>query len=312
MKAKTMKKIAVYGTVVVIGLASISGCAQTVESPAPPAQEEIRSETPIEMAQAGESLGIASIPNLRDVGGYQTADGRTVATGLVYRSNQLSDIMPEDMDKLAALNLAVDYDLRTAAERDKRPDELPSGVDYVWLNVLADSPDSDPAQVEALMADPPQANAVLGDGQAAAGFEASYREFVSLPSARAEFGNLFKGLAAQDQLPALFHCTTGKDRTGWAAAALLELLGVPRDTIMTDYLRSNDYIIPKYQDVIDTFVEAGGDPSIPVAILGVQESYLNAAFDEMETQYGSIENYFAEGLGIDAAGQQALRDLYLK
>jgi hypothetical protein len=67
------------------------------------------------------------------------------------------------------------------------------------------------------------------------------------------------------------------------------------------------YIIPKYQDAIDTFVEAGGDPSIPVAILGVQESYLNAAFDEMETQYGSIENYFAEGLGIDAAGQQALR-----
>ena len=80
---------------------------------------------------------------------------------------------------------------------------------------------------------------------------------------------------------------------------------------MEDYLRSNDYIIPKYQKTIDAFVEAGGDPSIPLAILGVKKEYLDAAFDEVETQYGSIEKYFSEGLGIDTAQQKALRNLYL-
>lgn len=91
-------------------------------------------------AQPGQGLGIASVPNLRDMGGYQTRDGKTVASGLVYRSNQLSGISESDMKAMAALNLKVDFDLRTAEEREKRPDELPPGVEYVWLDVLADSP----------------------------------------------------------------------------------------------------------------------------------------------------------------------------
>jgi protein-tyrosine phosphatase len=262
-------------------------------------------------AKPGQSLGIASVPNLRDLGGYQTSDGATVAAGLVYRSNQLSGISPSDMDKLAELELKVDYDLRTAEEREKRPDELPPGVEYVWLDVLADSPQAGPAQLEKLMQDPKGANAALGGGKAEEGFKASYREFVSLPSAKLEFRKLFLSLGDEAQLPALFHCTTGKDRTGWAAAALLTLLGVPEDIVMEDYLRSNDYIIPAYREVIDAFVAAGGEEAIPLAILGVKKEYLDAAFDEMGTKYGSIDRYFSEGFGIDVARQQALRDLYL-
>lgn len=109
-----------------------------------------------------------------------------------------------------------------------------------------------------------------------------------------------------------FHCTAGKDRTGWAAAALLTLLGAPRETVTADYLRSNDYLLPAYRENIDGFVEAGGERSIVIALIGVREEYLDAAFDEMETRYGTIENYFAEALGIDASGQKALRNLYLE
>ena len=262
-------------------------------------------------ATPGQSLGITSVPNLRDLGGYKTSDGKAVARGLVYRSNQLSGISPSDMEMLAELNLKVDYDLRTAEERDARPDELPPGVEYVWLDVLADADQAGPAMLERLMSNPTEANAALGGGKAEAGFQESYRQFISLPSARESFRQLFLSLGDQTQLPALFHCTTGKDRTGWAAAALLTLLGVPEDVVMDDYLRSNDYIIPAYQHAIDAFVEAGGDPGIPPAILGVKKEYLDAAFDEMQTKYGSIERYFSEGLGIDAAQQQALRDIYL-
>ena len=262
-------------------------------------------------AQPGQSLGIASIPNLRDLGGYETSDGKTVNQGLVYRSNQLSEINPEDMQKLGALELQGAYDLRTMAERETRPEELPPGVDYIVVDVLADSPSAGPAQLEKLMANPKMANVELGGGKVEAAFEASYREFISLPSAQREFGKMFVALGNRQEVPALFHCTTGKDRTGWAAAAFLTLMGVPKETVYEDYLRSNDYILPAYQQAIDGFVAAGGDAEIPKAILGVKKEYLDAAFDEMETEYGSIEQYFSNALGIDADQQQAMRSMYL-
>jgi protein-tyrosine phosphatase len=262
--------------------------------------------------QAGQSLGITSVPNLRDLGGYKTKDGKTVVSGLVYRSNQLSGISPEDMQQLDGLKLKNAFDLRTKDERNKRPEELPPGVNYVVLDVLADSPQAGPAQLEKLMADPKAANAELGGGKVEEAFKASYREFVSLSSAQREFRKLFLALGDKEQLPALFHCTTGKDRTGWAAAALLTLLDVPRDKVYEDYLRSNEYILTAYKKAIDGFVEAGGNAEIPKAILGVKEEYLDAAFDEMQTRYVSIENYFSEGLGIDAAQQQAIRKSLLK
>jgi len=283
-----------------------SGCTRsTGDVPAAPPHQAPLATAP------GRSMDIASVPNLRDLGGYQTSGGATVASGLVYRANQLCGISPGDMDKVAALKLKNAYDLRTAEERIKRPDELPPGVNLVVLDVLADSPQAGPAQLEKLMADPKMANEQLGGGKIEAKFQQSYREFVSLPSARREFGKLFQGLGDRQQLPAVFHCTTGKDRTGWAAAALLTLLGVPRETVMADYLRSNDYILLAYQKHIDAFVAAGGEKGIPEAILGVKQEYLDAAFDEMQTRYGTIENYFAEGLGIDATQQKALKDLYL-
>jgi protein-tyrosine phosphatase len=260
----------------------------------------------------GTSLGIASVPNLRDAGGYTTADGSIVRRGIAYRSNQLNPISPDDMKKIAALGLKNDFDLRTAEERDAKPDELPGGVKNVWLNVLADAKGVSPAEVDKMLSDPKLANAKLGDGKASAAMEETYREFITLPSANAAFRKLFVEMGQKDQLPALYHCTTGKDRTGWASAALLTLLGVPEAKVYEDYLKSNEYILPAYKDFIDRFVAAGGQPSIPEALLGVKAEYLQASFDRVTTQYGSIENYFDKGLGIDRAGQQRLRDRFLE
>ena len=260
---------------------------------------------------AGEAIGIASVPNLRDLGGYKTRDGATVAKGLVYRSNQLAPISPSDMKKLAQLGLKNDYDLRTEAERTPLPDELPPGVNNVWLNVLKDASGSAPTNLLALLQNPTEGNKALGGGKIEATFVKSYRDFVTLPSAKTAYREFFISLADQNKLPALFHCTTGKDRTGWAAAALLTLLDVPKKTVMEDYLRSNDYILPLYKKVIEAFVDGGGEPAIPQAIFGVKVEYLEAAFDEMQTKYGTIENYFFEALGIETFTQKALRDLYL-
>ncbi len=260
----------------------------------------------------GHSLGIASIPNLRDMGGYKTTTGATTTKGLVYRSNQLNNISAGDMLLLAKLNLKNVFDLRTAAEKNPMPDELPVGVNNIWLDVLADVPASGPANLNALLTDPKNANTELGDGKVEALFKQAYRHCISLPSAKTGYRKLFLSLADKNQVPALFHCATGKDRTGWAAAAFLTLLGVPREVVMQDYLRSNDYILPMYDSLIQQFVAAGGSPSIPKAIFGVKEEYLNAAFDEVQTKYGSIEKYFSEGLGITVEQQTALKKLYLK
>jgi protein-tyrosine phosphatase len=260
----------------------------------------------------GTSLGIASVPNLRDAGGYTTADGSVVRRGVAYRSNQLNPISAPDMKKLAALGLKNDFDLRTAEERETKPDELPAGVKNVWLNVLADAKGISPAEVDKLLSDPKAANEALGGGKATAAFVKTYREFITLPSANTAFRQLFVELGEKSQLPSLYHCTTGKDRTGWASAALLTLLGVPEDKVYEDYLRSNEYILPAYKTFIDHFVAAGGDPSIPQALLGVKAEYLQASFDQVKTQYGSLESYFEKGLGIDRAGQQKLRDRFLQ
>lgn len=250
---------------------------------------------------------IASVPNLRDVGGYATCDGGRVRKGLLYRSEQLGHVAGADMPELAGLGLKKIYDLRTAAERAALPDEVPAGAQDVVEDVLADAKGAAPAQLLQLLADPPKANIMLGGGKIVQVFEQSYREFISLPSARMGFAQMFGELADAANLPALFHCTTGKDRTGWAAAALLTLCGVSDESVVEDYLRSNDFIMPEYQAMIDKYVGLGVEKDILLAILGVRREYLEAAFAAMRAEFGGITDYFAKGLGIDQAIQQVLR-----
>jgi protein-tyrosine phosphatase len=263
----------------------------------------------------GDSLGLAlgmdTVPNLRDVGGYKTRDGKTVARGVAYRSDTFNPMSAEEIKRLKRLALKNDYDLRTNAEVKAMPDELPPGVEYHQLNVLADEKGAAAAELEALLHQPKKANKVLGDGKIEAMFMQVYRAFITLPSAKQSYRALFQDLANPEMAPGVFHCTTGKDRTGWAAAALLTLLGVPAETVMADYMRTNDYTLPQFQHAIDAFVAGGGERSIALAVLGVKPEYLKASLDEMQKQYGSIEGYFSEGLGIDAEGQQALRERFL-
>jgi protein-tyrosine phosphatase len=217
----------------------------------------------------------------------------------------------EDVKKLEPLGLKNDYDLRVTAEAKAAPDELPPNVRHHLLNVMADVKPGALPDINGLLRKPKEADVVLGDGKVEALFVTGYREFVTLPSARRAYRTLFISLANSKNLPAVFHCASGKDRTGWAAAALLTLLGVPKETVMADYMRTNDYTLPQSATVIDGFVAAGGDRAIPEAVIGVKPEYLQASFDEMQKRYGTIEGYFAKGLGIDAAQQKALRDRFL-
>ena len=179
---------------------------------------------------------IASVPNLRDLGGHRGENGRSIRKGLLYRSEQLGHITDADMAVFNSLGLKKIYDLRTADERAALADRVPDGaVDFV-VDVLADHSGAGPAQLLHLLEDPKAANAQFGDGKIAHVFANSYRELINLPSAHKGFALMFNELADADNLPALFHCTTGKDRTGWAAASLLTLCGVSDADVMNSFV----------------------------------------------------------------------------
>jgi protein-tyrosine phosphatase len=267
---------------------------------------------PVTEPDPGASIPLKTLPNLRDVGGWPTRDGRRVRRGMLFRSTELGKLDAEDRAALAGLELRTVFDLRTAGEREKNPDRLPEGAQGVVADVLADMDASVPPDLLGLLADPELTTQMLGGGRATAAFLDAYRDLIRLPSALAAYRTFFTELGDPDRVPALYHCTTGKDRTGWGTAALLTILGVDEEHVYREYLLTNDQLLPALKPLLDQFDEAGGDSSLLIAVLGVDRSYLETAFDEVRTRYGTVEDYFTEGLGIEAAAQDELRDRYLE
>lgn len=258
-------------------------------------------------AEPGSAIPIASVPNLRDLGGWSIRDDGSTRWGVVYRSTELHELADRDVGVFTDLGITSVYDLRTEAERAAQPDRVLSGVDNVHLDVLADSAVAAPADVLSVIADPTAADDLLGGGKAEQLFVGAYRSLITLPSARAGYRRLFTDIAVSRRGAVLFHCTTGKDRTGWAAAALLLFVGVAQDDVVDEYMLTNDELLPHLQPTFDAFEASGGDRELLLSVLGVAPEYLLASIDEMHARHGDIEGYFTDGLGIDAATQAALR-----
>jgi protein-tyrosine phosphatase len=258
----------------------------------------------------GQTIDVPGVPNFRDLGGYPTRDGGRVRSGLVYRSTDLGKLPPGD-PAFAQLGIRSVYDMRTELERAAEPDRLPDGAELIVVDVLRGHKGAAPAELHRVLSDPEAAKALLGDGKAVTLFVSAYREIVSLDSALDAYRLFFSDLAL-DHTPALFHCTTGKGRTGWAAAALLMLLDVPDEVVMQDFLLSSEYLLASCKPVLDEFQAIGGDPALLEPVIGVHEEYLAAALDEMRARYGTIEGYFDQGLGLETDVQSAIRIAFVE
>ena len=265
----------------------------------------------------GAPSSIDVLPNLRDLGGWVGADGRPVRYGLLFRSTDFRSLGDDGtlIGKVAdSLDLRTVYDFRSAAETTAMPDPKWHDVAEVHLDILADSEMAVPANLATVLTDPAaigEFNKYLaGDGVGDL-MATTYRGFVNTGSAREGYSRFYRGLLGENRSPSLFHCTTGKDRTGWAAASFLSLMGVSRDDVFHDYLLTNDRLVPALAPVFAKFEEAGGDPDLLNEVLGVRAAYLEAAFDEVDSLHGSIEAYFADGLKLDATAQQGLRERFL-
>ncbi len=241
-------------------------------------------------------IALEGCSNLRDLGGYRTADGRRVRMGRVFRSGSLANMTDADLARFGALGIRTVCDLRGVGESARAPSRLPG----------ADAPEVVPLPIE------PRVGASLRDllrREEATGedtyalLQAAYAAYAGehLHRYRALFVRLLDG-----PLPLLFHCSAGKDRTGFGAALLLTALGVPRETVMADYLATNriwrrEHALP---------------PETPDAVrdtlLAAHRPLLDGALDQAIKGYGSVDRLLEAGLGLDAARLQALRGAMLE
>ncbi|WP_424214077.1 tyrosine-protein phosphatase [Streptomyces sp. BI20] len=257
------------------------------------------------------ALPSTTVANLRDLGGTPLADGRSIRPGVLLRSGQLDRLDLAGDPTVAALGLGTIVDFRTEAERVDHPDRTPEGVRNLVGDVFADKVAAGEmaaaAQLKDLLRDPALAERELGGGKAQALFGDIYRGFVTSESARAAYRMFLTEVADEAAGPVLFHCTAGKDRTGWAATIVLTLLGADEETVMAEYMSVNAAVREAFAPMIEGFVAAGGDPEIVLALIGVDPAYLRAALDEVELRHGSMDKYVREALGVPDETVAALR-----
>lgn len=274
-------------------------------------------------------IELASLANFRSLGELPVAGG-TVTPGLLFRSATLAGLTPADREALASLGIRRVFDFRTENERISAPDLLPADFTQVALDVLGDhagdlaaslghigapgqNPDEHPDPVQ-LKAVSEAVEAALGDGRGVAMLRDSYRHIVRSYSALEAYRGFFLALSegGDAYTPSLFHCTTGKDRTGWAAAAFLLALGASEEIVMADYLQTNTDILPMIEPMLQHAESVGIDPELLRPVLTVDASFLETALDEMRTHFGSIEGYFTSGLGLGNEHLRALRTRFVK
>jgi len=255
--------------------------------------------------QFGEELvRLASADNFRDVTGpdaaYVAADGRPLRRGAVYRSNELQ-LSHGDAATLAELGVGAIYDLRTDHEIEAHPDVAVPGATWTHVEVRGI-----PMEAVSDLADRATAHDVM---------LRVYRGFVEIAGARDAFAALFRAIAegAGDDSTVLFHCTAGKDRTGWAAALLLHLAGVDDETILADYLLTNTFSSGTREKYLGLVREHLGADKVDVyeRVMVADEAYLQAGYDAIAAAYGDRVGYLREGLGLDDAVLTRLRDRML-
>lgn len=231
--------------------------------------------------------------NFRDLGGYLNLRGQRVRTGQVFRSDHLARLTAQDLARIDALGITHSLDFRGAGESAATPYELP-GVTRVPLSV-------EPtviARMQALVAQ----GIVPTTEETVELMRETYRDFVEHNAS--VFGQFLRHLLEQPT-PQVFHCTAGKDRTGFAAALLLSALDVDRDTIEHDYLLTNQ----RYRR--DPRVEGQGHPHVLQVLWQVQPAFLHAALDVIDTRHGGMSAYLQGPVGLETIHLRELQALLL-
>ncbi len=258
---------------------------------------------------------LSTAPNFRDIAGISASNGGTgfvnttsnggvMRTGVFYRANALNKLDNADWTTLSALHIHRDIDLRTPDEiygtlgppsNPAAQDVVPEGAAWTNINIYGtQGPIPSP-----LWGTPADAVSFMQSG---------YQEFVTDSVQRNGFRTVLLTLAT-DAGPDLWHCSGGKDRTGWTSVLLQSIAGVSEATILQDYLATNSYMSALISTTRARLlsVHPEWDPAAIDALLGVQSGYLQSALDQVDASYGSLSEYLTHGLGLTQADIYVLR-----
>ncbi len=256
-------------------------------------------------------LQFEELRNTRDLGGMNTAEGLTIQSGLLFRSGHLSEISDSDLSQIAG-NIHTIIDFRTDQERKRQPDRDIPGVNNIHIPIMnsltagiSREKKADQAMFRKLMLKPVQAKEYMCK---------TYQAFAS-DYAVSQYSSFLR-IVLNATGGVLWHCTAGKDRAGIASVLVEEILGVPREEIIADYLKTNVYLEQDLLFLINYVKKQSGTESELADealqyLLGAEEDYLNSFYQAVNDKFGGIDRFIRDGLKIGTMEQKKLRTKYL-
>jgi len=275
-------------------------CARPFFGIITPAQEKL--------LVAERKIIFSGLDNFRDLGGIKTQDKRYVSWGNFYRSDALCNLQTSEFSHFENLNIKKVFDLRSDFELKTAKDNLPQQVAYLHFPIFADN---NSGMLQGMQQKMEQGVLTVSDAeelliQANQSFAVDDVE---------KFKNLLHQFFSENLSPLLFHCTAGKDRTGFTAALILALLNVDKQTILAEYEMTNFYTQQKLEKLITGYMHQASsnlkiEPHAIEILMSVDKKYLNTAFDVIEKQYGGIDAYLKNQLGFSDDFRAAIISKY--
>ncbi len=247
-------------------------------------------------ASLPRQVDLAGCTNMRDLGGYPGYGGSRLRFGQVFRASSLASLTEDDLATVGTLGLRCIVDLRGVEESARAPSRLPRPAPEVVALPVEPT-------VGASLRDIMTAGRATGEDVVTL-LARAYSAYATekLPRFRA----LLALIADPARRPIAFHCTAGKDRTGFAAALLLLALGVPRETVIADYLATDRFWRREHA------LPPGTPPEVAEALTRTHRRLLERALDLALAGHPPGDDGLAAALGMDAARLSALRDALLE